>query len=190
MNPAAPRHIPVLERVPIKVFSTGMNTTEGQPDPHWQVVAVSNEPTFRARPALVSRAAPQWLTNDSTTQSQWISVVGDASSLPFDVTYTFRTTFELAPGERPDSAKLTGWFLVDNHVQAIRLNGHEVVVLEHGYFNYELFRRFSIARGFVTGTNVLEFDVFNGAPGMHEGPYNPMGLRADFQGSVYQDSEK
>ena len=107
--------------------------------------------------------------------------------LPHGVTYTFRTTFKLADA-LPETAVLQGWFIVDNYIRAIRLNGQEVPVPEHadgsnGVFHQ--FYRFVARRGFVEGTNVLEIDVYNG----HRGPppkvpAGAMALRVELEGSV------
>jgi hypothetical protein len=180
------RQIHPHKRVAIELFNTGTDIAEGQPDPHWQIVAASDNPHFQSRPAVVTRTFSTWLDNNAV-QSSWISLAADPADLPFDVTYTFRTTFELKPGMQPSTAQLSGWFIADNHVRAIRLNGHVAPVPEHPYLNFSQYRRFSIRRGFVAGCNVLEFDVFNGVPGVHSG-FNPMGLRVDLQGSVYEDS--
>ena len=89
--------------------------------------------------------------------------------------YTFRTTFELADVS-PESAVLLGRFLADNHVDAIRLNGHAVPVPA------TRFRRpvhrvslLHVRKGFVTGINVLEIDVFNSPPVSAEGSPIPWG---------------
>ena len=84
-----------------------------------------------------------------------------ATAFANDVTYTFRTTFELGDNVLPETAVLNGWFLVDNCVRAIRLNGHATPVPEHGWNVSDLFHGFSFNKGFVAGTNVLELDVEN-----------------------------
>ena len=38
--------------VPIVLFNTGVGLKEGEPDPHWQVVARSDDPKFKPQPAL------------------------------------------------------------------------------------------------------------------------------------------
>ena len=181
------RQIPELKRIPIRVFNTGVKAAEGQPDPHWQIVAVSNDPKFQARPALVSRSDPGWLDNDPAC-SQWVSLVGDASYVP-NVTYTFRTTFDLTGG-RPDTAILRGNFLADDSLRTIRLNGRAMAVRWQDEGEFRTPHWFSITRGFVAGINVLEFDVKNGAWGVPESSSGPMGLRVELEGSVRQDWEK
>ena len=130
------RRMPVLKRIPIKLFNTGIHVAEGQPDPHWQVAVGGYDKkgtSSTPRPAIVSSVtgdiASSWLPNEPE-KSQWISTVGNAARVPGDVIYTFSTTFELT-GVRPETARLSGWFYVDNHVRAIRLNGREMRVPEH-----------------------------------------------------------
>ena len=147
------------------MFNTGDNLTSGQPDPHWEVVAVSNDPNFRARPAIVWPPFGVVLM----TQSQPISLVGPVTQLPDNTFYTFRTTFDVPAAIRLNSIQLNGRFIVDNHIQAIRLNGHEVRVPGHWYADFDFSHVFSITRGFVAGKNVLEIDVENGVPDHHEG---------------------
>ena len=179
------RRIP--QRTPITLFNTGLGLKEGGPDPHWQLVAVSNQPKFRPRLATVSRLPFRiWLANDST-RSQWISTGDGMPDLPHGVTYTFRTTFELGDA-MPDTAVLQGWFIVDNYIRAIRLNGTEVPVPAHSDGSNGLFHqfyRFVARRGFVAGTNVLEMDVYNGHRGLPpDGRASAMGLRVELEGSV------
>ena len=93
------------KRMPINAFNTGVGLKEGDPDPHWQLVARSDDPHFKPRPAVVTRTVTAdgralWLRNEPT-QSQWISTADGLPELPDHVIYTFRTTFEL-PGLMPD----------------------------------------------------------------------------------------
>ncbi len=168
----------------IELFNTGVGLKEGAPDPHWQLAARSDDPQFKPRPAVVSRADPElWLANDAAA-SQWISAVGDASPLPDRVTYTFRTTFDLA-GTLPSTAALRGRFLADEHVDAIRLNGRKIRVPVHSWnAPFVQWWEFTAAGGFVAGKNVLEIDVFNGDPFAESRPASPMGFRVELEGLV------
>ena len=65
-----------------------------------------------------------WLPN-IPDHSQWISIGNGPPNIPNNVTYTFRTTFQLV-GVLPQTAVLQGSFIADNRVKAIRLNGREV----------------------------------------------------------------
>ena len=177
-------------RAPIEVLNTGLGLREGDPDPHWQIVAVSNDPHFKPRPAVVTVVAPNCLPNNPDW-SQSVSTAGDLPRLPHNVTWTFRTTFEL-PGLVPGTAALQGHFLVDNHVSAIRLNGRPVQVPEHPFDDYGMFYNFAADKGFVEGLNTLEIVVFNGRPGTTD-PASPMLLRVELKGnylSVYRPPAK
>jgi hypothetical protein len=171
------------KRRTVPTFSTGVGVREGEPDPHWQIVAVSNDPKFLARPAVVAKSYPgTWLNNDAG-ESKWISLRSNTAAAN-DVTYTFRTTFELA-GAVPETAVLRGWFTVDNMIRAIRLNGHPVPVPGHNIDkdSFDHFHRFTAKSGFVEGSNVLEIDVENGRPELNE-PASPMGLRVDLEATA------
>ncbi len=173
------------KRAPIELFNTGIGVKEGEPDPHWRIVARSDDPDFKPRPATVKKDVPgNWLTNDPE-RSQWITLAGDGQKLPDGVVYTFRTTFDLT-GLRPGTAAVRGWFIVDNHVRAIRLNSRELSLAEHGTLPpYDLFVGFFAARGFVEEVNALEIEVENdlSAP-----PHSasPMGLRVKLEGTAIQ----
>jgi len=165
---------------PIKVFNTGIGLKEGDPDPHWQLVARSDEPSFQACPAVVTVSHIYWMPNNPQ-QSQWISIGGDLPEVPDGVTFTFRTTFQLE-GLVPGSAVLQGRFLVDNQVTAIRLNGESLPVPQHPYESFRRFVDFRITRGFKEGTNTLEIDVFNGRETVQAGELTNMGLCVELQG--------
>ncbi len=147
-------------------------------------MARSDEPHFKPRPAIVTTApAPFWLPNDCGP-SQWISAAGDPEQ-PDGVTYTFRTTFELR-GMMPDTAFLKGWFIADNHVNAIRLNGRQVPVPEHGYDGpFDRYHGFVARNGFVEGVNSLELDVYNGNSSPNVA--TAMGLRVELEGAFTSD---
>ena len=149
----------------IKVFNTGFGLKEGDPDPHWQIVARSDDPRFKPRPAVVTHINYSWPESrpNAPAESQWLSVDRELTPVPNWVTYTFRTTFEV-PGLLPGSAVLRGRFIADNHVKAVRLNGVAMSVDEHGYSELVWFAGFSGKKGFVEGTNTLEIDVDNGDP--------------------------
>ena len=75
--------------------------------------------------------------------------------------YTFRTTFDLSRLD-PATATLHGGFAVDDHVMAIRINGHDVPVPRHAeYGQWVGSCLFDIRKGFVEGVNTLEFVVRN-----------------------------
>jgi hypothetical protein len=148
---------------PIRFFNTGKELKIGDPDPHWQVVARSDDPHFKSRPAIVVAPIPANGV-DNPARSQWIAPAADFW-LPDDVVYVFRTTFDLA-GILPSRATLRGRFIADDMVTAVRLNGHRLKVpLQHEGEPFTRWTSFSTNTGFVKGTNVLEVDVLNANPG-------------------------
>ena len=169
-------------RVRIKMFNTGVNLKEGQEDLHWQLVARSDDPNFRPRAAVVVDGADRRRVTNQADRSQWISGVGGNGAMPDGVTYTLSTTFDLK-GMRPATAVLHGRFVADNHVRAIRLNGHPLAVPAHGHREFGFFHPFSSNRGFVNGVNVLEIDVENGDP-QEKAAASWMGLLVELEGSV------
>jgi hypothetical protein len=179
-------------RIPIPVFSTGAIAKPGESDPHWQVAAMSNDPTFTPQPAIVAKHGnPKWTVDDSG-ESRWIMTVGEPVTnskgetnqlFPRNgTTCVFRTAFELRE-VLPETAVLHGWFVVDDHIVAIRLNGRDCEVPEHVAVS-SLFHKFTVRDGFIEGTNVLEIEVANSSVDFP--PRSPLGLRAEFDGSVVQ----
>ncbi len=175
------------ENVPIKLFNTGAGLDEGQPDPHWQLVARSDDPHFKPRAAVVATIpAGMWLANE-LSHSQWIAMSNDSIWAPDNVTYTFRTAFDLADAIA-ETAAVQGWFIADNYVTAIRINGKDVSVPKRvdadlPFGEFRDFTPFSIKGGFVEGVNTLEIDVRNERPGgAGKKTTSPMGLRAELRG--------
>jgi hypothetical protein len=164
------------------MFNTGVNLKDGQRDPHWQLVARSDDSTFKPRAAVVTGCSDIRRVTNQADRSQWISGLGGNGLMPDGVTYTFRTTFDLK-GMRPSTAVLHGRFVADNHVRGIRLNGHPLAVPAHGHREFGFFHPFSSNRGFVEGINVLEIDVENGDP-QDNAAASMMGLLAELDGSV------
>ena len=173
-------------RVPIKLFNTGQAIREGDPDPHWQLAAATTYPHFEPRPAVVTRVEPRFYLANDPARSQWISMLNGLPHLRNDVTYTFRTTFELV-GMPPSTAVLQGRFIADNRVTAIRLNGKATTVPEQTTdAPFDKFYSLTINEGFVDGTNVLEIDVYNGSAREQslKKEFGPMLLRVELNGSV------
>jgi len=170
--------------VPIKVFNTGIGLKEGDEDPHWQIVARSDQPDFMPQPAVVSMLPMgMWCGNDPRN-SQWISTGEGWQDLPNGVTFTFRTQFELLDA-LPKSAVLVVRFMADNHVNSIRLNGKELPVPNHEYNHpFTRFTKLTLREGFVRGPNILEIDVFNGVLEKDVNILSPMCFRAELEGWV------
>jgi len=107
-----------------------------------------------------------WLGDD--TSSRWIGP-GDQSS-PFY--YDYQTTFTLTDYEAA-RAFITGRWSTDDYGFDILINGQST---GQSAANFVDWYDFSITSGFVTGTNTLDFIVYNtGGPG---------GLRVEMSGGV------
>jgi hypothetical protein len=168
--------------VPIQVFSTGAGLKVGDPDPHWELVARSDNTQFKPHAAVVAIPVEAYLSNNPA-RSQWVSTHGRLLGMPRGL-YTFRTTFKL-DRVSPESAVLQGKFLADNHVDAVRLNGRDVPVPVHsGSAPFREFHTFTIDEGFIQGINVLEIVVFNNEAlrdTHRDTPGGPMALRVELR---------
>jgi len=179
------RRVSNRRRIPIKMFNTGLRLQEGQADPHWQVVAISSDPGFKPRAAFVIVAQRNWIGNEPN-KSQWISTPADRlEHLQSGAVYTFRTTFALN-GVLPNTAVVQGWFVVNRHVEGIRLNGESVPIPEHREPAHKLYYKFRIDHGFIEGTNVLDFDVTNSGTSSPSEPLSAMAFRVDLEGTAQE----
>jgi hypothetical protein len=171
---------------PIVIFNTGVDgagvaLADGTVDPHWQIIAGTL--AFPGPNAYVSNPGypiPPWTAN--TAASKWISPAAIANQ-EFGVfdTYIYRITFDLT-GLIPGSASLSGQWASDNQTMEIRLNGVNILGAPNCADStsdtscFTTFDPFSIASGFVAGTNTLDFVVLNGG--------GPSGLRVEVAGSA------
>ena len=165
-----------------------MGLKEGDPDPHWQVVARSDDPHFKPRPAVVTAVGPDRLANDPAG-SQWISIGNGPPELPPGVTITFRTTFELRGAAMPTSRSFRACRAEgDKHVKAVRVNGHragrlgdENVRMPKQAYNP---RRQAggplVGKEWVEGTNYVDIDVTNEDPS-HPAGGGPILLRVTWR---------
>ena len=177
--------------LPIVLFNTGVGLKKGDLDPHWQVVARSDDPKFKPRPAVVRGLRDGIFLKDDPDRSQWLSLaVGDVE-FPEDVVYVFRTTFDLT-GMLASKAVLRGKFLADDRLVGIRLNGRRLPVPLHRDGSPFLdWTSFQTSAGFVKGTNVLEFDVLNSdpyqSPSQRRTVKSRMSFRAELEGVAASD---
>ncbi len=105
--------------LPIALFNTGVGLKKGDADPHWQIVARSDDLKFKPRPAIVrGLRVENFFLEDDPARSQWLSLAAGDVEFPQDVVFVFRTTFDLT-GMLPSRAVLRGKFLADD-----RLVGH------------------------------------------------------------------
>jgi len=173
-------------RIPVNVFGTGTDVERSNYDRHWRVVAMSSVPHFQPEPARLAGTVSSWTVNGAG-RAQWITTLIDpARTLSVGDTWTFRTTFEL-DDVLPETAVMDGWFLTNGHVDAIRINGQQVRVPEHGATACELFQKFTVDHGFVEGANALELDVAKVDYPNPRGLYNPMiSVCVDLEGQVQE----
>jgi hypothetical protein len=178
-------------RIPMQLFNTGMGLKPGDADPHWRIVAVSNDPRFKPRPAVVTRIDMSKMNTsqidrelspylaENPARSQWVSTADGMPSVPNGVTYTFRTTFELAD-MTPGSAFLHNptSILMCGQVKAIRLNGRRVMM----ELDANGAPQWRADQKFVEGTNALEIDLQSGNPAQ-PGTASPVLLRVELSGS-------
>jgi len=171
------------KRVPIQLFDTGDGIQLNAKDPHWQVVAKSNNAGYQPRAAIVASPLKGWLKS-AGGKSRWIEAFMEPGDGFFNnVTYTYRTTFELEDA-LPSTAVIQGWFLASQHLSAIRLNGQEIPAPEVKESSCGIFHGFTIARGFVDGTNALELDVANFNPSDSDKRHSMIALCVELKGSV------
>lgn len=160
------------------VGTNGALIAAGAVDPHWRLIQ-SADPSFPGPNALaVNDAAPipPWLTNGPN--SKWIAPKADQSGGNQPGNYTYRITFDLT-GLDKSTATVSGKWTSDNTGQ-ILLNGSATGAVSDGNFAV-LTNAFSITRGFVAGTNWLDFVVTNGGTTI-----NPTGVRVELSGTANQ----
>ncbi len=166
---------------PIELFNTGVGLKEGDADPHWQIVAQSDDPHFQPRPAVVTRIPSDWWLENDPARSQWISLAAtpDAPCAMF----TFRTTFDLS-GLWPRAGVLRGGFLGDDRVTAIRLDGRPARVAEPEADGLLRIPRPVHRKRLPRGDQRLgDRRPQHGVPGTPPSD-NPMGLRVELSGDI------
>jgi hypothetical protein len=175
------------------VYSTGVDNSGavlatgsgGVLDTHYTVVlpdnnvagalAISSAGGFPIPPYLPDNSTSRWLVPNIASNDPNQPGYGD--SVPVG-TYIFRTTFNLA--SVPSNFAINGKWSTDNNGLDIRLNGQSICPPSSGCTTaYDQFQvgyvLFAITSGFITGNNVLEFVVNNGAGATG----NPVAFRAE-----------
>jgi hypothetical protein len=159
------------------VYSTGLDDLRvplaaGAVDPHWELVE-SPDGQYPGPAAWVVNEGfpiPPWVANDGA--SKWIGPRADAGAGTAPGNYVYRLRFSLDDFDPPTTV-LTGRWASDNSGVDVRLNGQSLGLANEGGFT-QFTAPFEITRGFVDGTNVLEFVVNNAGDGA-----NPSGFRAE-----------
>jgi hypothetical protein len=152
----------------ITIFNTGVDNSNallaaGSVDPHY---------LLNGGKAFVGTSInPSWIANGPN--SQWITPTTDASDNVAPGTYTYTTTFSLPVGFT--DAMLSGQWATDNS-GAMSLNGGPTVSTTPDA-GFTAFTPFTIASGFVPGTNTITFSVLNSTT-----EASPSGLRVEISG--------
>jgi hypothetical protein len=170
------------------LFSTGVGAnrlplSEDQVDPHyvWLPNGPSIQPSF---PAYATTAAggfpiPPWVPDDRA--SAWISG-GTDTIMPGLTSFVAQIRFDLT-GFDPATARIAGKWAADNRGTDIILNGASVVGTSMSP-GFDTWTEFRINSGFVPGTNVLRFVIFNEPDISQPDLRNPAGLRVELGGSA------
>ncbi len=110
------------EDVALTLHNTGQNLKGGDADAAWQITARSDDPTWTARPAVVtpSEYLDGYQPND-WSHSQWITTASDAPKLPNLLRLTFTTAVDLS-GYDPATVKLHLRIWVDDDLGELQLN--------------------------------------------------------------------
>jgi RHS repeat-associated protein len=178
-----------LTTLPILLFNTGVSGNSvplipGAVDPHYQLIQ-SADTSFPGPAAYVADQSliPPWLPNGPN--SAWISP-RPITTTPITAVgnYVYRTTFDLT-GFLPDTARITGTWLIDDGGLDILINGVSTGIAAPPLpcacvATFTTWRPFTISTGFVSGLNTLDFIVQNGTAPQP----NPTGLRVELQGAA------
>jgi hypothetical protein len=107
---------------PFPLFSTGADLDRGAADPHWELVAISTDPSFRPQQAVVMDQSGCNNAPDARDKAQWLSIGRNAKDMPDGCRWTFRTRFDLT-GFDPATARIEGRFAADDFLVELRVNG-------------------------------------------------------------------
>ena len=171
---------------PISLWNTGVGAALGGQDPHWQITSGSSEYGPYPQAATITEGDTRSYEDNRPGISQWISVSEEGyPGVPPEAVHTFETRFDLT-GFDPDTVFIVGYFLVDDAINELRINGHPVKferwVTTWDEFDFKSFHPIEIADHFVAGENVISIDVYN-SPSRPENPKspNPTALRVEWQ---------
>jgi hypothetical protein len=168
---------------PFPLFSTGVGLDRGASDSHWEIIAMSNKPTFKPQPAVV--AAPfESYVQDNRATAQWISNSTVRDGMPGGCRWTLRTYFDLT-GFDPATARIEGRVSVDDYLAEARLNG-KPIPLAPEFRSARLCKMWTPLRfddGFVAGQNTLELVIEN-RPYTGDSVRDAMALCVDWKGTA------
>jgi hypothetical protein len=162
---SAPATLTVLVPFP-GIYNTGLSDgrallEDGQTDPHYKIILNPAAPDSSDSLVQDSTLFPivdgPWIANSS--KSKWIGP-GFDTSVAAAGNYSYLLVLNLS-GYDPDTAFLAGSWATDDN-GSLFLNGADTGFKSAGFTAYSTF---TLTNGFVTGTNLLEFRVSNGALG-------------------------
>ncbi len=165
-----------------ELFNTGVDDNNvflpgGVIDSHYQLVA-SDDPLYPGPNAVtMHNGAFPLLANYFTNGlfSSWISPLTNSTVGNVAGFYTYRTSFILDSVD-PTRAQINGRWASDNEGIEIRLNGVPTGISNMVSGAFTTFYPFTITNGFVAGSNVLEFVIYNGPAS------GPTALRVEMTG--------
>ena len=149
--------------VPVGTFyNTGVDNTQtvlgnGVAETHYVLVSTPDGSTPGVRVATSANGfpIPPWLGDNSL--SAWIGPNTDSALDGAVGQYDYRTTFDLT-GFDASTAALSGQWSMDNYATDILINGVSTSQTASGF---DAFSSFSVATGFVSGINTIDFIVQN-----------------------------
>ncbi len=171
---------------PVGIFGTGDSLSDGDSDPNWGYSYPTAGPTIIAGQAVVltfpnhhylpgfSGSTGNWVANSA--QAKWVSttdsdctLAGSPCFIDADTLVTYSTEFDLT-GFRLDTVTIAINWTGDDDIERVLLNG--VVVASYPDLCDEqigevvgcvwgVLHAVSIASGFVSGRNTLEFETRN-----------------------------
>jgi hypothetical protein len=180
---------------PIPIWNTGLGAKVGSEDPYWQITSGSEGFGPYPRQATITNGDTRSYEDNRPDVSQWISVSAEGyPGVPPESTHTFETTFNLTDYDL-DTVYVVGYFLVDDAINELRINGHPVEfkrwVTTWDVFDFRSFHPIEIVDHFVQGENVISIDVYNSPsrPEFSPDTPNPTALRVEWQafGSLSTD---
>lgn len=169
--------VPITDLFNTGVDSNGVPLTDNTPDIHYTFAV---PPPTGSVPIVTTSATgfpiPPWL-GDNTT-SAWLTPSPDTTGDLGD--YTYRTTFTIPAGTDLSQVYVRGSLTSDNATTAVLLNNVPTGITGSG--NFPAFDApFSIQKGFVIGTNTLDFVVNEATGGAGNNGFT--GLRVEMAGA-------
>jgi hypothetical protein len=114
-------------RIPVPTHGTGEGIAPGSPDPRWQIVSVSGDPSWTPRPASVI-VDPRNEYAPNSKDANWLSTTPHMESAAA-ANFTYRTTVDLT-GFDPTSVIAKATMAADDGVFDVLVNGKSAHLAE------------------------------------------------------------